>query len=180
MRRLERLEALEVRGSRDAVQHAVQLSVVVSQLPDSCGYNSAAWACLLRSLGFEFHSLTMDAAAAAVDDPEFIRAQNALLGLESWGTRAKQLTGDESVNLISQHNPDGITTGASWLSGPAPVNFWRTHFERTLANVAEHGTVHIMVVNTESAIHLTDELRGTHWFVAAWRVYEDIEDAGGV
>ena len=140
VRRLERLEALEVRGSRDAVQHAVQLSVVVSQLPDSCGYNSAAWACLLRSLGFEFHSLTMDAAAAAVDDPEFIRAQNALLGLESWGTRAKQLTGDESVNLISQHNPDGITTGASWLSGPAPVNFWRTHFERTLANVAEHGT----------------------------------------
>ena len=37
-----------------------------------------------------------------------------------------------------------------------------THFERTLANVAEHGIVHIMVVITESAIHLTDELRGAH------------------
>ena len=103
-------------------------------------------------------------------DDAFIAHANTQLGGShaASGAVADWLTGDEILHLVSLNNPDNVETGASWLSGPAPMNFWRTHFERTLVTEHEHGRVHMMVVNTMNAYTLTAEASGAHWFVAAW------------
>ena len=44
-----------------------------------------------------------------------------------------------------------------WLSDPGPLNFWQTHFARTIANSRYHGRVHIMIVNADNAFSLNVE-----------------------
>jgi hypothetical protein len=146
-----------------------------NQLPDSCGYNSEAHACMVRELGDQFHTLD-EHIAASVSTPGFIRLQNEKLNKGELGTTAYWLTGDDILHLAFLDNPDGASTSPSWLSGPGPLNFWRVHFQRTMADQAEHGVVHIMVVNTENAFSLTEHNSGAHWFVVAWVVEPAAEE----
>ena len=93
-------------------------------------------------------------------------------------TEALQLEGDEILGLVQGNNPDGGTTGVNWLAGPAPMNFWRTYFSRTLVRPRDHGRVHIMVVNTENAYTLTDDITGHHWILLAWYIEPAGDGAG--
>ena len=73
-------------------------------------------------------------------------------------------------HLPSADNPDGEDTSPAWLSGPGPINFWHTHFQRTLHDANEAGRTHIMVVNTQTAYGLDKTVSGMHWFLVAWKV----------
>ena len=77
---------------------------------------------------------------------------------------------DPNVNYDPSAAQDGEHTSPAWLSGPCPINFFYTHFDRTLKNPRDHGKVHISVVNTQAVYELTDEPTGKHWFVVAWCV----------
>ena len=80
------------------------------------------------------------------------------------------LEGDDIVGLAHADNPDAPGTSPSWLSGPGPLNFFYVHFQRTLADDAEKGRVHIMVVNTECQHNIHASIFGSHWFTVAWLV----------
>ena len=90
------------------------------------------------------------------------------LGHPSAGGEAFWLSDDQIQQLATIHNPDRPHTSPSWLHGPAPINFWEKHFARTLVQPAQHGRVHIMVVNTEEQLTLDATASGLHWFVIAW------------
>ena len=82
--------------------------------------------------------------------------------------QARFITDDEVQKLVTAHNPDGAGTDPAWLSGPGPINFWRTHFARTIADSKHHGVVHMMVVNTEEQYALHNAASGEHWILLAW------------
>ena len=138
-----------------------------TQLPNACGYDAAAWACELRALGLAFQTYPEE-EAAAYNTPEFIQLFNDDLGHPSAGGEAFWLSDDQIQQLATIHNPDRPHTSPSWLHGPAPINFWEKHFARTLVQPAQHGRVHIMVVNTEEQLTLDATASGLHWFVIAW------------
>ena len=96
-----------------------------------------------------------------------------LRGKPELGSTAEQLLGDEILGLAARINPDGPDVNPAWLSGPGPINYWRTHFARTLVDPRDQGRVHIMVVNADEAQVSTANagaIGGSHWFVAAWFV----------
>lgn len=169
------LDALSMQQSREAAALGEQAGLTVTthfstdQLPNACGYLAAAWACHLRSLGAAFAGMTA-ADAGAYNNAVHIMRQNALLGKFAHGDQAVWLTGEEIISLATEDNPDGPGTSPGWLSGPGPMNFWRTYFGRTLVNPAEQGRIHIMVVNSENAYTITEGASGVHWFLVAWRV----------
>lgn len=132
-----------------------------------CGHNAAAWACMLRALSFNFVGLN-ETMVSAVNTAAFAAQQNVKLGKDA--ADSSWLTGDEIIALAAANNPDGEHTSPAWLSGPCPINFFYTHFDRTLKNPRDHGKVHISVVNTQAVYELTDEPTGKHWFVVAWCV----------
>ena len=74
--------------------------------------------------------------------------------------------------LVHHDNPDGAAGGPGWFSGPGPVNFWETHFFRTVNETRHRGEVQIMVVNTEEArsLNTNGPIGGAHWFIVAWVV----------
>ena len=109
------------------------------------------------------------ATAASINVPGFITRGNTILHKPA-GSDAEWLTGDEIIALASADNPDGADTSPAWLSGPGPINFWHTHFQRTLHDANEAGRTHIMVVNTQNAYGLKDTFSGMHWFLVAWKV----------
>ena len=112
------------------------------------------------------------ATASAINTPAIIAAQNVRLGHPTFGSTAYWLSGEDIILLATAGNPDPPSPHhePAWLSGPGPINFWHTHFARTLTDVRDQGRVHIMVVNTEAAYSLTATDVGLHWFVAAWYV----------
>ena len=101
---------------------------------------------------------------------DFVITQNERLGKD--GTSTDWLNGDEILELVRLDNPDNPEAPASWISGPAPLNYFYTFFAETLANTKHHGKVHIMVVNTVSlaGAAFTATTPGQHWFVAAWLI----------
>lgn len=148
------------------------------QRPDACGYNSAGWSSLLHGLGDAFQTLDV-VTASQVNTDQVIRIQNERLGKPELGEKAIWLSGDQILYLV-EHGP-GAGQGLGglhhrWLSGPGPLNYWKTHFARTLAEAQYHGRVHIMVVNTESQHSLSDFDSGRHWFVVAWYIEPENED----
>ena len=151
---------------RDAGLHSKTL-FDFSQLPNACGYLAAGWAVMLRALGLDFTNLDM-ATAAALNTVQFIAGQNAKININT--APAVWLTDDQILALASADNPDGHNTAPSWLMGPAPINYFRTTFHNTLLRRADHGRVHIMVVNTEAQYTLQDAASGMHWFLAAWYI----------
>ena len=49
-----------------------------------------------------------------VHSPAYIHDQNVILGIDdTFDHDAKQLTGDEILELVAHHNPDRVTTGPS-------------------------------------------------------------------
>ena len=141
----------------------------MNQLKSSCGYLAGGWVCALRQLGAEFDTLTHE-NASMFNTAEWITQSNMHLSkVPSTGEdTAEWLTGDEVQELVTAVNPDAPGASPGWLSGPGPLNYWRTMLNRTVTNVASHGPVHIMVVNTDNAYSLTEEHSGSHWFVIAW------------
>ena len=93
------------------------------------------------------------------------------------GPNQRFITDDEVQRLATLDNPDAAGTNPSWLSGPAPVNFWKVHFARSLAMPSQHGRIHIMVVNTAEQFSLHD-ISGMHWITVGW-VIEPDEEANG-
>ena len=104
------------------------------------------------------------------NDPDYIAAANARLGIPG-GRRASWLTGDQILELAHLNNPDGVTTGPSWLSGPYPYNLWATHFGQTL--LQRNGRIYIAVVNTVSQTVDEVKMGGAHWYLTVWRVKEE-------
>ena len=125
---------------------------------------------MLRALGLQFTDLDMQ-TAAAINTVPFIAQQNVKLGIGN--PRAEWLTDDQILKLASVDNPDADETAPGWLSGPAPINYFRTAFLNSLIRRADHGRVHIMIVNTEAQYTLQDAASGLHWFVAAWFIEPD-------
>lgn len=163
--------------AHDAMSHMTNAGLAgrgilrYDQLPNACGYNSAAWSCMLRELGPNFHSLSED-NALAVNNPEMIKAINFKLGKGPTAV-ADWLSDDDILQAVTFDNPDGEMQSPHWLSGPAPMNFWRIYFDRTVLNSEDWNRVHIMVVNTENQYTLTATPTGLHWLVIAWRINED-------
>ena len=139
----------------------------MNQLPNSCGYLSGGWVCSLRQLGNEFHTFTNE-NASMFNTTEWVTQGNMHLNLLDDEDTAVWLTGDQVQQLVTAVNPDAPGTSPGWLSGPGPLNYWRTMLNRTATDVASHSEVHIMVVNSENAYSLTEETSGRHWFVIAW------------
>ena len=139
------------------------------QLTNSCGYNCAEWACMIRALGTDFHTFTFDEASVVLD-PTFIARRNAQL-FGSSDSHAATLNNDQIHELAAIQNPDGAGTEASWLT-VAALDHWHEYFSRTLAEPSTHNQVHIMIVNTE-----TSGLRGMHWFVVAWVLSDAFRNA---
>ena len=147
------------------------------QLPNSCGYLSAGWASELHQMGVDFDSITKG-MAEMINHPNFILRANNVLGdrisevggspFVDLGETADWMTGDEILTLADHLNPND--ENMRWLSGPGPMNYWRTHFARTLITPAEQGQVHIFIVNTAEVTTVTSALAGEHWFVVAWFV----------
>ena len=82
---------------------------------------------------------------------------------------AEVLTGDQILGLAAAVNPEGAGTSPAWLSGPGPLNYFRTMLSRTVVNSAtQDKKLHIMVVNNVNAYSLTETFTGEHWFVVAW------------
>ena len=136
-----------------------------AQLADSCGYNSAKWACMLHEMGPErFHGLTHEQASVVLE-PAFIEEQNTKLGL-SGVTEAKWLEPREIIKLATMDNPDGEGVVPWWLSCPAYDHFL-DGFQHTISdgNHFRRGGLEIMIVNTDSAGQ-----GGTHWFTVAWLI----------
>ena len=154
---------------RDAGLHE-KTHFAFSQLPNACGYLAAAWAVMLRALALDFTDLDM-ATASAVNTVQFIRDQNVKLGIDD--PRAVWLTDDQILRLATMDNPDAGQASPAWLSGPAPINYFRTTFLNSLMRPADHGRVHIMVVNTEPQYTLQNAAAGIHWFIAAWFIEPD-------
>ena len=124
--------------------------------------------------------MTLDMETAAqVNTAAFIAHANQQIGgyHAALGEQAAWLTGDEILNIAHANNPDAPQTAPAWLSGPGPMNFWQTHFARTLIDDNEHGRVHMMVVNTVNAYTLSAQASGAHWFIVAWFI--DPSPAGG-
>lgn len=130
------IDFLSTGASREAIDTMTQAGLAgvglrtTSQLPNACGYLAAGWACELRAHGNEFHEYSM-AQATALNDPAFIAFNNnAALDLAHLGSSASWLTGDQILAVASYSNPDGNGQAPSWLSGPAPLNFWHVFFGR--------------------------------------------------
>ena len=132
------------------------------RLPGRC-----MWAVMLRALGLDFTDLDQ-VTAGAVNTVQFIRAQNVKLNIPQ--PHAVWLTDDQIHRLATVDNPDAPGTNPAWLSGPAPINYFNTHFTNSLMKPSDHGRVHIMVVNTEAQHSLHDTASGAHWFTVAWYI----------
>ena len=134
-----------------------------SQLTDSCGYNSAKWACMLRELGSEhFYEFTREQASVVLQ-PSFIAEQNVKLGY-GHSTDAQRLGSRRILKLATLDNPDGAGVAPWWLSCPAYDHFLEA-LQSTISH-ADHyrrGGLEINVVNTDCAGG-----SGHHWFVVAW------------
>ena len=105
-------------------------------------------------------------AANAFNTDEFATEATATLRMPQVGW----LLGDQILELATAHNPDGEGQDPGWLSGPGPYNMWRTHLLSTVMNAAQHGRIHIWVVNSESQYSLHTPIAGQHWFLVAWLV----------
>merc|ERR1712072_865846 len=103
---------------------------------------------------------------------------NMQLGKVPLGTleqsRAEWLWADEVLNLVHMNNPDGANTSPGWMNAPGAIDNFETFYARTFADPAEHGHVHIMIVNTD-----TSDGGGRHWFLAAWYIDPIPTDMGG-
>ena len=106
--------------------------------------------------------------AAEINTPSFIHLQNIKLGKEALNEEGVFLTGDEVLHLVHIDNPDDPGTSPTWLSGPAPINYFKQRFTQVLTDQREHGKVHYMVVNTDPVFSITPAYSGTHWFLVAW------------
>ena len=143
------------------------------QLPNACGYLSAAWACSLRLLGLDFTMMDMDSARIPNRD-EYIALRNSELGHTREPSSGQFLETVEVQKLVTLHNPDAPNTDPSWLAGPGSFNHWQEYLQRTLVQAHEHGRVHIMIVNTVALDTLHDVASGRHWFVVAWFIEPDV------
>eukprot|EP00900_Chrysochromulina_parva_P003084 jgi/Chrpa1/12777/Chrysochromulina_OHIO_Genome00021614-RA len=139
------------------------------QLPNACGYLSAAWACSLRLKGPEFTMMDM-ASARKPNQKHYVADRNVELGHTRDPSIGQFLETAEVQKLVTLHNPDAPNTDPSWLAGPGSFNQWRAYFQRTLKQAHEHGRVHIMIVNTVTLEALHDIASGRHWFVVASEV----------
>ena len=133
-----------------------------SQLADSCGYNSAKWACMLHALGPEhFHGLTREQANVVLQ-PAFIAEQNQKLGYS--GETAVWLGARRIIELATCDNPEGTGVAPWWLSCVA-----YNHFEAAMSQIfsnesdARRSSLQIMIVNTDSA-----DQSGQHWFFVSF------------
>ena len=145
----------------------------MEQLPDACGYLAAGWACLLSDLGLDFQTLDME-TASSVNTAPVITTQNERLGNPELGATARWLSDDDVLTLVDAGDPSPEPNGRRWLSGPGPINYWRSHFARTVTEPRHHGRVHIMIVNTDEQYDVRDS--GSHWFLAAWYIEPDPEE----
>ena len=139
-----------------------------NQLVDACGYLATGWAAMLRSLGDTFDSLECS-VAAQLNTPNFVNTANKHLGIS--GPGAIKLTSDQILALAAAINPDGPGISAAWLHSPMPINLFNAFFARTCVEEAFHGTIHMVIVNTDAqyTLDLTTE-SGVHWYLAAWYV----------
>jgi hypothetical protein len=142
------------------------------QLPNACGYLSAAWACSLRLLGLDFTMMDMESARIP-NRCEYIALRNFELGHTRDPSSGQFLETVEVQKLVTLHNPDAPNTDPSWLAGPGSFNHWQEYLQRTLVQAHEHGRVHIMIVNTVALDTLHDIASGRHWFVVAWFMEPD-------
>ena len=102
-------------------------------------------------------------------------------GWRAWGwegLRSERVARKTSMDDAAAEARLDLVRRRSKLIGDrtGPLNYWKTHFARTLAEAQYHGRVRIMVVNTESQHSLSDFDSGTHWFVVAWYVEPENED----
>lgn len=100
--------------------------------------------------------------------PAYIQHCNGIIDADHLGANARFITDDEVQRLVTANNPDGEGRDPAWLSGPGPINYWRTHFARTIADPKHHGVVRMMVVNTHEQCSLHDALSCEHWILIAW------------
>ncbi len=142
------------------------------QLPNACGYLSAAWACSLHRLGLDFTMIDMERARIP-NRFEYIALRNLEFGHTRDPSSGQFLETVEVQKLVTLHNPDARNTNPSWLAGPGSFNRWQECLKRTLEEANEHGRVHIMIVNTETSSTLHDTASGRHWFVVAWFIEPD-------
>ena len=136
-----------------------------NQLSNSCGYNSAKWACMLRELGSErFLTLTREQASVVLQ-PAFIVQQNMRLGYGST-TEAEWLDAREILRLATYDNPEGQGESPWWVDVAAYDHFVAA-FTRVMSHETDvrRGSLQIHVVNTDCASQ-----GGTHWFVVAWLI----------
>ena len=82
-----------------------------------------------------------------------------------------KLTSDQIIALAAAINPDGAGASAAWLHSPMPINLFQAFFARTCVEEQFHGTIHLVIVNTDAqfTMDLTTE-SGVHWYLAAWYV----------
>jgi hypothetical protein len=146
------------------------------QIPNACGHLAAGWACALRALGTEFHTLTKEAAAVYNTERFVTHAKSVLKH-----SVTKWLFTEEVQEVATEQNPDGPDEDPYWLNGPGPLEHWRAHFVQTREMTEEHlefssnlltQRVHIWIINTERGLGDWNSQRGSgggkHWFVAAW------------
>lgn len=131
-----------------------------SQLNNMCGYLAVDNAFRLHKLGDAFYSLAPTEVMIR-NTHEYMLRCNQELGITE--NNAIQLTSQHILTLLVKQSSD-----LKWFTGVLSYN----NFVRCFKDCVEEQNhdLHICIVNTSNANATDTEVRGHHWFVAAWQI----------